>query len=109
VEKIALPALIARLFQETLDVGRAEIQVAKSRLFARLRAAKTGLALLIVALLFALSALIGLILGLVLALVPLVGAALAGVIVSVGGLVVAGLFGWIGARLLSGATVEEKA
>ena len=76
VEKITLPALISRLFQEALDVGRAEITLAKARVAARLSAAKTGIILLVAALVFALLGLIGLVVGLVLALVPLVGAVL---------------------------------
>ena len=107
MEKIGLPALISRLFEEALEVGRAEIMLAKTRVLARLGAAKTGLILLVAALLFALSGLIGLVVGLVLALIPLVGAALSGVIVLIVALAIAGLLGFFGARMLSGRTVEE--
>ncbi len=108
MDKIGLPALISRLFQESLEVGHAEIRLAKSRALARLQAAKIGLILLVVALVFAFSGLIGLIVGLVLALATLVGAALAGVIVLIVALLIAGGLGFAGARMLSGKTVEEK-
>jgi type III secretory pathway component EscS len=108
VEKIGFPALVSRLFQEALDVGRAEIKLAKTRMLARLRAARTGLILLVVALLFALAGLVGLIVGLVLALAPLVGAALAGVILLVAALVIAGALAFAAGRMLSGQTVEDK-
>lgn len=108
MEKIGLPALISRLFQDALDVGRAEIRLAKSRIFARLRAARVGLAMLFGALLFAVSGLIGLIVGLVLALVPFVGAALAGVIVLVAALAIAGALAYFGVKMLSGPKAEAE-
>ncbi|HEY0271366.1 MAG TPA: phage holin family protein [Sphingomonas sp.] len=108
MERIALPALIARLFQEAQDVGRAEIRLARGKLLVRLRAARNGLILLVAALVIVFAALVGLVVGLVLQLAALVGGALAGVIVLAGGLVIAGLLGLIGGRLLSGAKTGEK-
>jgi hypothetical protein len=107
VEKISLPALLTRLYQDAVGVVHAEIRLAKSKALSRVRAARTGLILLGAAAIVALSALGGLVTGLVIALVPLVGGVLAGLIVLAGGLILAGLLGWIGARALSGAGASE--
>lgn len=101
MSKITLPALVAQLAQDGLDVARAEVRLVKARLSIRLSEAKTGLIFLAAAALLALLGLIGLVVGLVGALATLVGPGLAGLIVMLAFLAVAGLLGWLGARRLS--------
>ena len=101
VSRIALPGLVTQLLQDGAAVLRAEVALVKARVATRLEAAKTGLILFAAAALVALLSLIGLIVGLVLALAPLVGALLAGLIVLIVGLSIAGVLGWLGARQLS--------
>lgn len=105
MNRIALPGLIAQLLQDGVAVARAEIRLGKARVTSRLVAARTGLILLVIAGIVALLSLIGLVVGLVMALAEVVNPALAGLIVMAVGLAIAGVFGWLGARRLSGRPV----
>lgn len=98
----SLPGLIGQLFDDALALVRAEVRLAKSRAYDLLRRSRTALVLLGAAFLFALGSMVALMLGLVLALAPLVGAALAGVILLVIGMAIAGLLVWLAMRQIGG-------
>lgn len=102
-----LPELIGQLFEDALALARAEVRLAKSRVYDLLRRSRTALVLLASAFLFVQGAVVAVMLGLVLALTPLVGAALAGLILLVAGLAVAGLLAWLAVRHIGGPA--EKA
>lgn len=110
MSKTAIPQLVGQLLQDGVALARAEVQLFKSRVSTRIAAARTGLIFLAAAGVVAIVSLIALVTGLVLALLPYVGAALAGVIVMVGGLLIAGILGWIGAGHLATKpeTIIEK-
>jgi len=95
-----LPGLIGQLIEDARALARAEVRLAKSRAYALIRRSAMALALFGIAFMIAQAAIVALLLGLVLALVPAVGAVLAGVIILAGGLMIAGLLAWIGARIL---------
>jgi type III secretory pathway component EscS len=97
VSRIAIPGLVAQLLQDGAAVVRAEIALFKARATTRLAAAKTGLILFAAAAVVAIVSLIGLVTGLVMALAELVNPAIAGLIVLIVGLLIAGILGWIGA------------
>lgn len=97
----SLHGLIAQLFQDALAVGRAELDLVKSKVMDKVRHSRTAIILFLAAAVIALAGLISLMTGFVLALVPLVGAAGAGAIVFVGALLVAGILGYLGSRQFS--------
>ncbi len=97
-----LPGLIGQLFDDALALARAEVRLAKSRVYDLLRRSRVALALLAAAFLVALGSVVALMLGLVLALAPLVGAALAGIILLVAGLLVSALLAWLAMREIGG-------
>lgn len=96
-----IAGLISRLFEDAVAVAKAEVQLAKSKAFAKLQGAKIAIGLVIVALFVVQAALSACFVGLVIGLVPLVGAWLAALSLLVGGLVVAGLLGWLAVRQIS--------
>jgi hypothetical protein len=98
-----LPGLIGQLFDDALALAWAEVRLAKSRAYDLLRRSRIALALLAAAFLIALGSIVALMLGLVLALAPLVGAALAGVILLVAGLGISGLLVWLAMREIGGS------
>jgi hypothetical protein len=96
-----IAGLISRLFEDAVSVAKAEVQLAKSKAFAKLQGAKIAIALVFVALLIVQATLSACFVGLVIGLVPLVGAWLAALILLVAGLAVAGLLGWLALRQIS--------
>lgn len=99
---LGLGGLIGQLIEDARTLARAEVRLLKSKAFALLKRSRNAIVLLVIAACLAFASLVALMLGLVLALVPLVGAALAGVILLVAGLALAGLLAWIAIRLLAG-------
>jgi hypothetical protein len=99
---LGLGGLIGQLVEDARTLAQAEIKLFKSKAFALLRRSRTAILLLLIAACLAFASVVALMLGLVLALAPLVGAALAGVILLVGGLLFAALLGWLAIRLLAG-------
>jgi type III secretory pathway component EscS len=99
---LGLGGLIGQLCEDARALVRAEMRLAKSRAFAILRRSRAAIILLALAGCVAFASVVALMLGLVLALAPLVGAALAGLILLVAGFVVAGMLGWMAIRLLAG-------
>lgn len=98
-----LPGLIGQLFDDSLALARAEVRLAKSRAYDLVRRSRIALMLLAAGFLIALGSIVALMLGLVLALAPLVGAALAGIILLVAGLAIAGLLVWLAMRQIGGS------
>jgi hypothetical protein len=96
-----IAGLISRLFEDAVSVAKAEVQLAKSKAFAKLQGAKIAIGLVFVALLIVQAALTACFVGLVMGLVPLVGAWLAALILLIAGLAVAGLLGWLALRQIS--------
>lgn len=96
------PDSIATLFTQLIDDGRryahAELRYYQAIAGAKARAAKAIMLLGIFALVCILAAAIGLVVGLIMILVPLVGAALATLIVVTGFLFVAAMLGWLASR-----------
>ena len=101
MSRIALPGLVAQLVQDGAAVLRAEVNLFRTRVATRLAAARTGLILLVAAGVVALVSLMGLVTGLVIELAEFVAPALAGRIVLIVGLAIAGVLGWLGAGQLS--------
>lgn len=99
---LGLGGLIGQLIEDARALARAEIDLLKSKAFALLRRSRIAIVLLLIAACLAFASVVALMLGLVLALAPMVGAALAGVILLVGGLAMAALLGWAAIRLLAG-------
>jgi hypothetical protein len=95
---LGLPALIGQLFEDALSLAKAEVRLAKARVYDLLRRSRTALILLVAALLLVQGSMVALMLGLVLTLAPLVGPAFAGLILLAAGLVLAGLLGWLALR-----------
>jgi hypothetical protein len=89
------------VFADTILVAKAEFDLAKSKAVAKLQGAKIAIGLAFGALFIVQAALSACFVGLVIGLVPLVGAWLAALILLIGGLVVAGLLGWLALRQLS--------
>ena len=90
--------LLSRAVSDAQQVARAEIDLQKARLLARVREAQNGAIFLVAALLTGSLALTGLVVGLLLILTASLGPIWATVIV-VGVLLVAtALFGWLGVR-----------
>lgn len=94
----SLPALFSRVVADAEQVARAEIDLQKAKLVAKVDEAKVGVALGAVAAALASLASFALVIGAVLTLAPLVGPLLATVIVVVVLLLAAGLCGWLAAR-----------
>jgi type III secretory pathway component EscS len=105
---LGLADLIAQAIRDGKAAVRAEVDLVKARFADRFRRARTGIILIVIALVIAHAAMIGLVVGLVMGLASLVGATLAGVIVLVVGLLVAGILGWIAASLLSRPSPEAR-
>lgn len=92
----SIGALIGRLVEDAKAFGRAELAYYRTIAGERLTAARTGLILVVTALLLAVAASIALILGLLLILAACLGPIWATVIVVLGTLAIAGLLGWLG-------------
>ncbi|WBO21258.1 phage holin family protein [Sphingomonas abietis] len=99
---LGLGGLISQVWEDGRALVHAEVRLLKSKAFAIIRRSRAAIILVLIAGCFALASVMALMLGLVLALAPLVGAALAGVILMAGGLVLAGLLVWIAIRLIAG-------
>ena len=88
-------SLLSRVVSDAEQVARAEIDLQKAKLFAKVAAAKAGVVMILVAAVLGLLALVALVVGVLMILAPLVGPIWATVIV-VGLLVVlAGIFAMI--------------
>ncbi|MBA2936214.1 phage holin family protein [Sphingomonas sp. CGMCC 1.13654] len=99
---LGLGGLITQLIEDARSLAQAEVNLLKSKAFAILRRSRTAIVLLLIAACLAFASVVALMLGLVLALAPLVGAALAGLILLAGGLAMAAFLGWLAIRLLAG-------
>lgn len=88
--------LIGRLVEDAKAFGRAEVAYYRTIASERLTGARTGLILVLAAVLLVVAAAIALILGLLLILQACVGPIWATVIVVLGTIAVAALLGWIG-------------
>ncbi|PXA87069.1 hypothetical protein DMC47_33145 [Nostoc sp. 3335mG] len=105
---LGLGGLIGQLIEDARALARAEVNLLKSKAFAILRRSRIAIILLLIAACLAFASVVALMLGLVLALAPLVGAALAGVILLVGGLLMAAFLGWLAIRLLAGPPARPE-
>jgi hypothetical protein len=103
---LGIGGLIGQLIEDLRGLARAEVRLFKSKAFDVVRRYRTAIILLLGAAGIAFASLIALLLGFVMALAPLVGAALAGVIVLAGGCAIAGVLAWIAIRLLAGPNVK---
>ena len=90
--------MIGRLVEDGKGVARAEIGYYRTLVTSKLGEAKAGLILGAVALVIALCSVTALLVGLILTLTPLVGPALATLIMVVMALALASLLGWLGYR-----------
>ncbi|WP_277970904.1 phage holin family protein [Sphingomonas echinoides] len=100
-------ALLSRAVSDAEQVARAEIDLRKAKLFAKVDEAKAGVVLVAAAAFTGLLAAIALVVGVLMILTPLVGPVWATVIVVGVLLVVAGLLGMLGIqhfKRMSGAT-----
>lgn len=104
---LGLGGLISQLWEDGRALVHAEARLLKSKAFAIIRRSRTAIMLLLIAACFVFASVVALMLGLVLALAPLVGAALAGIILMAGGLLLAGLLAWIAIRLIAGPPKAE--
>ena len=105
---LGLGGLIGQLIEDARTLARAEVKLLKSKALALFRRSRTAILLLLIAACLAFASVVALMLGLVLALAPLVGAALAGVILLVAGLALAGLLGWLAIRLIAGPPAKAE-
>lgn len=101
MSRVTIPALVSQLLHDGVDLARAEVRLARARLTIKLAEVKVGAIFLAAAALVAFLGLIGLVVGVVMALATLVGPGLAGLIVLVVALLIAGVLGWLGAKRLS--------
>lgn len=92
----SVATLLSRAVSDVEEVARAEIDLRKAKLFAKVDAAKSGVVLVAAAAVFALLALIGLVVGVLMILTPLVGPIWATVIVVGVLLVIAAILGMMG-------------
>ncbi|WP_242140061.1 MULTISPECIES: phage holin family protein [unclassified Sphingomonas] len=92
----SVATLLSRAMSDVEEVARAEIELRKATLFAKVDEAKAGVVLLVAAAIIGLLALIGLVVGVLMILTPLVGPIWATVIVVGVLLVVAGVLGMMG-------------
>ena len=99
----AIGTLISRLVKDTKAYATAEVGVVTAIASARATAAKTGVILLVAALLLAISAIGALIVGLIMSLATLVGPLAATGIVVVATLVIAGILAMVGIKGLQRA------
>lgn len=90
--------LIGRLVEDGKGVARAEIDYYRTLVATKVGEARAGLILGIAALVIALCSVTALLVGLILSLTPLIGPALATLIVIVVALALAGLLGWLAYR-----------
>jgi uncharacterized membrane protein len=97
-EEESVGELIGRLVEDGKGVARAEIGYYRALVASKLGEARTGLILGTVALVIALCSVTALLVGLILSLAPLVGPALATLIVIAVALALAGLLGWLAYR-----------
>jgi type III secretory pathway component EscS len=105
---LGLGGLIRQLIEDARSLARAEVRLVKSKALALLRRSRSAIVLLLIAACLAFASVVALMLGLVLALAPLVGAALAGVILLVTGMAFAALLGWLAIRLLAGPPAKPE-
>lgn len=105
---LGLGGLIGQLIEDARALARAEIKLFKSKALDLFRRSRAAILLLLIAACLAFASLVALMLGLVLALAPLVGAALAGVILLVAGLALAGLLAWLAIRLIAGPPAKPE-
>ena len=89
-------SLLSRVVSDAEQVARAEIDLRKAKLLAKIGAAKAGVVMILVAAVLGLLALIALVVGVLMILAPLVGPIWATVIVVGVLLVLAGVFAMIG-------------
>jgi len=96
----SIPALVARLVDETRALAGAEIALYKAKLGERVAAYKGAVIFFVAAGVLALAAVIALLVGLILSLSTLIGPGLATLAVVVGVLAVAGVLALVGSRRL---------
>ena len=99
---LGLGSLIGQLVEDARDLVRAEIQLARSKASALLRRSRAAIVLLLLAACLAFASLVALLVGLLMQLAPLVGPALGGVIVLIGGLLLSGVLAWLAVRQFAG-------
>lgn len=109
VTTMALPDLFRRLVDDGRNVAKAELRLVKARAQDLVRRSRSAIVLLVIALLAIQGAVVALVVGLVLEMLPLVGPALAGLIVMVALLVVAGLLAWAAVHAVKPASTSEEA
>lgn len=96
VEEESFPQLVSRVVDDAKEVARAEIDLVKAQVTAKLAAYRGAVVLFAVAALLTLVALGGLIVGLILTLAQYLGAGWATLIVIGATFALAALLGWLG-------------
>ena len=99
--EVGLPHLVTQLLDDTKDVVRAEIAVYKAKAAERVNAYKGAAIFFGAAAVLGLAALIALLVGLILTLATLVGPGWATLIVIGAVLLIAGVLGYVGSRMLA--------
>jgi hypothetical protein len=100
VSEESIGTLIGRLVEDGKAYARAEVGYYRTLATSKLGEAKAGLILGAAALVIALCTVTAMLVGLILSLTPLVGPALATLIVTFGALVLSGLLSWLAVRHL---------
>lgn len=100
----SIPSLAARLIDDGEEFVRSQIKLYRARLFVRLDAVRTAIALFVVALSLVQAVIVAALVGLMVLLREHLSIVWATVIVVLAGLALAGLLAWIGLRLLKRAT-----
>lgn len=104
VDDNSIAALFASLIEDAEDFVRAELQLYRANLFARLTEARTGIVMILASFLIAQSAIIALLVGLVIILRPDLGAVGATATVVGTSLLVVALLAWLAIGRLRKAT-----
>lgn len=99
--------LLARLRAEGEGFARAELRLVRARVADRVARLRTGVVLLLAAVVVALAVVIALPVGLIATLAPLIGPGLATLAVVGGGLLIAALLGGVGVSALKKALKPE--
>lgn len=100
VNKPGLTELLTRLFEQGQQLARAEVRLAKQKIYDRVRRARTAALLLLAAFVLVQAGVVALLVGLVMALAKVTGPAWAGVILLAIGLALAGLLAFAAYRLI---------
>jgi len=106
LDRASLGGLFSRLVEDTEQLVRAELRVYREALLARLLRARLAVALLVIAALIVGASATALLVGIAIALGRAIGPIAACFVVGIGGLALAGLLAWLGARRI-GSIVSE--